>query len=252
MNEVRDQGLGCAEVDELDAAYVLGAVDPIEAQRVTEHLSSCREPHAELRALLGSGDVLAMSLAPVEAGPHLRARLMSTIAATRQEHVGAVERSAAPMTEPRRGWLGWLSPGLARGLAAAAVVFAIAVGAWNVSLQSRLSDAERVTAAVASATAAHAVSGDAGRGLVLETNDGAVFVASALKALPANRIYELWLLDEAGAPRPVGTLTSAPSDPTLVPLDQDLSGFATFAVTVERSRVEAPTGAPVMSGSVTG
>jgi hypothetical protein len=36
----------------------------------------------------------------------------------------------------------------------------------------------------------------------------------------------------------------------VVALEQDLSGFALFAVTVEAERVDAPTGDPVMVGAI--
>ena len=37
-----------------------------------------------------------------------------------------------------------------------------------------------------------------------------------------------------------------------VPVEDDLAGFQTFAVTVEAERVEAPTGDPVMVGTLEG
>ena len=38
----------------------------------------------------------------------------------------------------------------------------------------------------------------------------------------------------------------------VVPVEDDLAGFQTFAVTVETERVEAPTGDPVMVGNLEG
>ena len=51
--------------------------------------------------------------------------------------------------------------------------------------------------------------------------------------------------------------TLAPSSPAtngvaVVPVEQDLSGFQTFAVTVEAERVDAPTTDPVMVGTIEG
>lgn len=238
--------LSCAQVDELGAAYLLRAVDPEEERLVAEHLASCREPHPELRDGV-SGELLAMSLEPVEPRPELRERLMASVARTPQDHRPAVV--AAPPS--RRGMFDWLSNGLARGLAAAAVVAVIALGAWNIGLQGELRDTQAVARAVADAEAVHSLTGEAGRGLLLDTGSGAAFVASDLAALPSDRVYEAWLIPAEGAPVAAGVFR--PGDgPILVPLDHALDGFATFALTVERERVDAPTGDPVLAFPISG
>src|SRR5207237_7889862 len=110
-------------VDELGAALALGALEPDERRAVIDHLESCPEPHAELRSLLGAGDLLAASLEPVPPSASLRDRLMQTVSTTAQEH-GTATTLAAPQRR-RGGLLEWFSPNLARGLAVAAVVVAI-------------------------------------------------------------------------------------------------------------------------------
>ncbi|MEO8247636.1 MAG: anti-sigma factor [Chloroflexota bacterium] len=237
--------VSCAAVDELAAAYLFGAVGRDEEAAVTEHLASCREAHAELRDGLG-GDLLAMGLEPVEPRPELRDRLMASVARTRQDHAAVRE---PVMDAPRRGMFEWLSAGWARGMAAAAVVAVIALGAWNIGLQGELSASRQVAQAIAGADAVHPVAGDAGRGLLLDTGSGAAFVAAEVDALPSDRIYEAWLIPSDGAPVAVGVFR--PGDgPMLVQLDEPLDGFATFALTVERERVDAPTGAPVLAFSL--
>ena len=237
--------ISCAAVDEMAAAYLFGAAERDEERAVTEHLASCREPHAELRDGLG-GDLLAMGLEPVEPRPELRDRLMATVARTRQDHVAAhgVEDAA-----PRRGMFDWLTAGWARGMVAAAVVAVIALGAWNIGLQGQLDASRQVARAVADAEAVHSVSGDAGRGLLLDTGSGAAFVSASMDRLPGDRVYEAWLIPAGGAPVAVGVFR--PGDgPMLVQLDAPLDGYATFALTVERERVDAPTGAPVLAFSL--
>lgn len=234
--------LDCAAVDEIAAAYLLGAVDPDEERLVTEHLASCRAPHAELRDGV-PGEVLAMALAPVEPSLELRERLMASIARTPQEHAAPPVVERAPTT--RGGLLGWLSPGWARGLAAAGAAAVLALAAWNIGLQAELDASRAVARAIAEAEAVHSVTGEAGRGLLLDTGAGAAFVPAELDDLPADRLYEAWLIPAGGAPVAVGTFR--PGDgPMLVPLDQGLEGFATFALTIERERVAAPTGDPVL------
>jgi len=245
--------LDCGSVDELGAAFALGAVEPGEAHAVAEHLATCREPHAELRALLGAGAALSGGLDPVPPSAELRDRLMATIERTPQDH----RVTPPPEQEPpvRRGWLDWLSPRVARPLAIAAVVVLVAVGAWNVGLQSQLADRDRalraVAAAISGGEAAFRVDGSAGRGYVVETpGTGAALVIADAASLPADRLYELWLLDAEGTAVGVGTFTPSGDAVAVVVVDRDLAGYATFAVTVEAERVDAPTTTPVILGDL--
>src|SRR5947207_1802027 len=128
------QPLDHAAVDEMGAALALAALEPDELRAVIDHLETCPEPHAELRSFLGAGDVLAASIEPVAPSSGLRDRLMGTLASTAQEHHRAaapVARVAAPTEERRGGLFDWFSPAIARPLAVAAVVLAVAVGIWN-------------------------------------------------------------------------------------------------------------------------
>ena len=258
--------LDCAAVDELDAAYAIGALGAAERAAVEAHLASCPQPHTELRGMLGAGDVLAASVEPVPPPAALRDRVLATIAATPQEPVpGAIDvvptaaREQQVGASPRRGrpWLTWLSPGVARGLAAAAVVAAIALGAWNVALQGTLASRDRELSAVAAAIgggqAAFRASGSAGAGYVVEDSTGhASLVVADLAAPGANRIYELWLIGADKTPVAVGTFAGSSSAVAVVPLERGLHGFTTFAITVEASRVDAPTSQPVLVATLGG
>jgi anti-sigma-K factor RskA len=243
-----------AAVDELGAAYALGALEPDERRAVEEHLATCPEPHTEVRSPLGAEQVLAMSLEPVQPSAGLRERVMASIERAPQDRSAAAVPPPAPaQRRERRGWLEWLSPRVARPLAVAAMVALVAVGAWGLNLQAQLAQRDRALQAVADAIAsgetAFRVEGSGGRGYVVDTpGEGAALVVADLTALPADNIYELWLLDEAGVPVAVGTFTPTDTDVAVVHVERDLSGFAIFAVTVEASRVDAPTSDPVMVG----
>ena len=253
--------LDCAAVDQLDAAYALGALDAADRAAVGAHLASCEQPHAALRSLVGAGDVIAASVEPVAPPAGLRDRLMATIAATPQESADAeTEVPPAKGTTPGSWidrWFGWLSPGMARGLAAAAVVVAIALGAWNVALQSSIASRDQQLQAVASAIgaghAAFRASGSIGAGYVVDDGQGgADLVVANLAPLEANRIYELWLIGSDSAPVAVGTFNGSGAPVTVVPLERGLGTFTTFAVTIESHRVEAPTSDPVMVATLGG
>jgi anti-sigma-K factor RskA len=247
--------LRCDQADELGAAFVLGALGADEALAVRDHLASCDQPHAELRAMLGADQVLAMSLEPVAPSAALRDRLMATIARTQQDRSNKIKAAPAAGLPERRGLWDWLSPRVARPLAVAAVVAALALGAWNVTLQSQLGQRDGALRSVANAIAgggvAFRVEGSAGRGYVVDTpGSGAALVVAGLTSLPADRIYELWLIDASGKPVAVGTFSPSDSTMAVAPVDRDLTGFVTFAVTVEHARVPAPTSTPVMVGNL--
>jgi anti-sigma-K factor RskA len=246
----------CQAFDELDAALVLGAVTPEEARAALDHLATCDQPHERLRELVGASEAMAMSLDPVVPHPELRERVMASIARTPQEHRAAPQVVAEPESERGLGWLAWQSPRVARPLAIAAVVALLAVGGWNLSLQSQIAQRDRALRAVAEAISggevAFRVEGSGGRGYVVETpGTGAALVIADLAALPSDKLYELWLLDAAGTPVAVGTFTPGSDALAVVRLDRDLTGFTTFAVTVEAERVDAPTSTPVMVGDIT-
>lgn len=243
----------CEDVDELAGALALGAVDADEARAAREHLSTCSEPHAALRSLLGADAVLSNSLEPIQPSAALRDRLMSSVADLRRADAPG---TAGPAAEPpsRSGWLDWLSPRVARPLAVAAVAALVAVGVWGASLSGQLADRDRALRSVADAIAggetAFRVEGDAGRGYVIDTpGSGATFVVADVGSLPADRLYELWLIGPSGAVD-VGTFRPGADAVAVVPVDRDLSGFDTFAVTVEAQRVSAPTSDPIMKGSL--
>lgn len=254
MSSSQSDVLDCTRADELAGAAALGALDPDEAQAITQHVATCDQPHAELRDLLGSDAILALALEPVTPDPTLRSRVMASAAATPQEHsTPAPDRDSA--LSARRPWVRWSSAGLWRGLAGAGAVVIIALGAWNIGLRQQMAVQEAALAAIGEVVIggqpAYSVSGPAGSGYVIDNEGpGATFLVAGLEDLPDGDIYELWLLDAAGTPLAVGTIEVADPELAVVALEQDLAGFALFAVTVEAERVEAPTGDPVMVGAV--
>ena len=80
---------------------------------------------------------------------------------------------------------------------------------------------------------------------------GSTFLVAGLETLPSDELYEMWLLDAEGTPLAVGTIEGSNAELVVATLEQDLAGFALFAVTVEPERVEAPSSDPVMAGPIT-
>ena len=239
--------LDCEAVDELGAAFGLGAVPPDERRAIVDHLDSCPRPHNAVRSATGAGVILAAALEPVEPRPDLRRRLMASVSATAQEHRTApAEAPVDAPTSQRRGWLDRLSPRMARGLAAASLAAVVLLGAWNVALQAQLGSSQAIGAALRDARAVYPVSGEIGQGLLIDAPDGPRFLATNLESPPPGRLYVLWLIGEDGVPVDVGVVASGGDSLALVPVEDDLEGYVTFAVTVESARVDAPTTDPVL------
>jgi anti-sigma-K factor RskA len=254
MTERHDTGLDCDRVDELAGAIALGALDPDELAAAAAHLDSCDQPHTELRELLGADEALALMLEPRDPGPELRARVLASAAASSRGRQ-RVPGTAAPAGAGRR-WIDWTSVRFWRGVAIAAVVVLLVGAVSWVGLRQQIATRDAALSAVADAISSGApafpVSGPAGTGYVIDTEGpGATFLVAGLESLPAGDLYEMWLIDAAGTPLAVGTIDQSNPDLVVATVEQDLAGFALFAVTVEQEPVDAPTSDPVMVATLT-
>jgi anti-sigma-K factor RskA len=238
-----DRTLSCDEADALAGAWGLDALDADEAAAVAEHLETCDQPHAELRALPGAGALLTGALDPIQPSPGLRDRVMRSIG---EGPAGArVIELDAPRQRPS-----WLPRAVAGLAVAAAVVLAV----WNVGLRAELehrdAQLQEVAAALSTGGPAFSVSGSVGGGVLVTGDDGPVLVAD-VEPPGDGLLYALWLIGPDGAPVAVGTFAPEANEAfAIVPLDRSLEGFATFAVTREAGPVDAPTSDPVLATSL--
>lgn len=242
--------LDCSAVDELAASYALGAVDGSEDRDISAHLASCDQPHEEARSLISVAAVLTNALERVAPSPELRDRLMTTVAQTPQEHrpsIATAPKPAGSREGSRTPW--WRLNPLPSALAAVALAAAIGLGAWGITLNSQLAERDAALRAVASADAIYAASGTAGSGWVIESGEGAMFMAEDLADLPPERLYEFWLIDADGNAVAAGTLSDT-DGVVLVTLERDLEDATTFAVTVETERVDQSVNEPVMVAAI--
>lgn len=276
----------CDEVDELAGALALGAALPEEVAAVQEHTASCERCRALLRELTATAGLLAESVEQVEPPAHLRERIL---AAARADAAPASSRdgeAVAPRASPPEHGAGGAPPGASpvatpavpppapitaamrrpagrprpapAWLAAAAVLLlAVGMGAWNIRLQrdlrardDRLAAQERALAALAQGgqLTAFTVTGPGvggARGTVLRPAQGQAVVAlEGLARPPDGRVYQLWAM-RGGQPVDLGTFTPGDDGRSVITLP-DLTGADAVAVTVEARRVAAPTSAPVL------
>ena len=243
------------------ALYAMGSLPAEETVRMEEHLRTCRECQAELRALRADFAVLAMSAPESQPPTTSRQRLLTAIA----------REPRAKDAPARQSWWAVLIPAFA---ALACAVLALILWQENTSLRRDLAAAEQ-RAVQRSATVEQAQrvldtlhASDAQRFTLVAANTQPqpqaqtvyshekgrlVLLASNLPQIPVGMTYELWLLPASGAaPVPAGLFR--PDDrgnaslllPQL-PIGTDAKGFA---MTIEPgSGSETPTMPIVMLGT---
>ena len=215
------------EAVDLAASFVLGALDEDEMAAVRAHLASCAEPHDEFDELGGMVPVLQATLRPVEPPPALKDRIMAAAAAdleARRREAAGTEAGAPPIAAPdapattrpsgpvplrRQPRLSWV-------LGLAAVLAIVALGGWNLSLQSQLGEAQAYQQQVAGVLDAAAEpgaltavmkspAGDGATGLAVVAPDGTMSIAMRdLAPTTGPEVYEAWAILPDSAPVPLG------------------------------------------------
>ena len=234
-----------SEIHALSGAYAVDALDDIERAQFERHLAECAECRAEVDSLREAAGLLVETTA-AEPPAALRERLLAEVATV---------RPLPPVTPPtplhdrrstRRRWVAPL-------VAAAAVVAALGAGGvvWHpwtdeTSQAPQLSAADRVRNAPDAVSVTRKV--DGGEATIVASKSLNQFVVSTqdLPALPAGKVYEMWLddADQGMVPVTGGLMTAA--DSTVV-LEGNVSNASGAGITVEPaggSRV--PTSDPVV------
>ena len=208
------------------AAYVLGALEPAEAEAFRRHLAdcpACQKEVAELEQVTGS---LADEPARYEVPRELRRRVLHEVRATPK----------AQATRPARSW----SPRVAWGTVAAVAAVVVIAIVLVVALSPGGSGTRTIQASTGSAE--------------LQIAGGrADLIVHRLPQLPAGRIYEMWVQRGNATPTPTGTLFAVTSSGTAaVGVPSGVSGVSAVMVTQEPAGgTSAPTTAPVIVARLT-
>lgn len=229
-------GLHCADVTDVAAAFVLGALEPAEADAVRLHLASCPEGHAEVAELGSVAPALFETVEIVEPSAGLRDRILAAAAAGTQLAAGtesaadthvvadapraqppvAMDRQRTLEAPPSRSGAPFRRP-VWTAVAIAAALAVVALGAWNIVLQSQVSDLTAYRNGVVEvldqaarpgsqlAVLATAAGATGPSGLAAVAQDGSVaIVLRDLKPTSGSQVYEAWLIGVDGAPVPIG------------------------------------------------
>ncbi|MFC6020869.1 anti-sigma factor domain-containing protein [Plantactinospora solaniradicis] len=225
------------DIHTLVGAYVLDAVDDVERAAFSRHLGDCASCASEVGELLETAARLADGAWSVPP-PRLRTDVLAEVSRTRQVRPGG-----RPARDGRVVGSRWRTLSVA---AVAAAVLAAGAGAvtWTVA-QQRVRDERAATAAARAETERIrtvlaqpdlAVRGDGlsggGRLTVFSSpgRDAGVALLADAPPIPADRAYQLWLMDGETA-RPANVLAAGANGDTAVL--SGVRGRSAVAVTVE-------------------
>jgi anti-sigma-K factor RskA len=214
------------------AAFVLGALEPEEAEAFVEHLQTCAVCRDEVAAFALVVDALPMAAPAHQASRALRKRVIRGV---------RDEPKASETPVPRRRT--WAPPsfsslprGALAGGVAVLVALAVGVGVW---LGSRGPSSRLIQASV-------------GNAQLRVTGDRGELIVNHLPPPGVGRIYEMWLQHGSAAPRPstlFGVTTSGTAD---LGVPGGVKGVSRVLVTAEPDGgTQAPTTTPVIVAPTT-
>lgn len=213
-------------------AYLLGALEPREAEELERHLEGCERCREELRWLEPAVQSLPETVARQEPPPQLRETLMAEVRADAR----ADERSASPEPARRRSW--FLKP--AMGFAVLALLVAGVVG-YEVGRDGGSGSGSTIEREI-----------DGIAVTMVQEGDGGTLQFANLHQPPSGKVLEAWVLRE-GEVEAVQPLFVPDRHGRAEATIADMSGVEEVMVTEEpRGGSETPTGEPVFAMSVPG
>jgi anti-sigma-K factor RskA len=218
--------------------WVLGALDEDEAWRFSAHLDVCSSCREEVERLRVAAAALPLAAPPVEPPPALKARLMNIVQAEAEER-RAASHAPASRWRTRFGAL-QARPALAAGLAALLIVAGGVAGfAARGGGESAHTSVAQVDQRRAPGAKAELVQGSA----------GAQLRVANMPAPRAGHVYQVWVVERAGAaPQSGGVFTVDRDGRGSVGVRGNLNGAQAVLVTQERDGgATAPTSVPVVS-----
>jgi anti-sigma-K factor RskA len=235
-----------ADVHTLAGAYAMDAISAPDRARFERHLAGCAACAQEITSLREATARLATATA-VAPPSSMKERVMAAAALTRQQ--------PPPVSEPSTGraWRGRLRFTVAAVAAAVVLGAAVVFGVANGSMRDQLSQAQASSQQMAAVLTARdatmmtgAVTGGGTVTIVMsDSRHALVFTAADLRALPASRGYELWLIGPAGV-RPVAMLAVGRRDMTGPVVASGLRPGDHLALTAEPSGGTARPTVPMM------
>jgi anti-sigma-K factor RskA len=256
--------------EDMVGAYALDALEGDELEAFEAHLPACASCRAEVAELRQVVDVLPLAVERVEPPVDLRARILRD-ATGDGPHALAVLPGGRD--DPSRATRARRFPQLDQRTTlfalAAAAVLVLALGVWNVALQTGgggstpTADYRPVLAALTSGASVSPVAptsaGFRAHAALIQPRHArtAYFVVTDLPKAPTDEVYQLWLMRGPPTPqaKPVsaGVFSSSGTGTQVVKLPISSRGYTLTAVTVEHgpNGSRGPTTKPILLGRLT-
>ena len=239
------------DLHSLSGAYALDALEAgSERDRFVRHMGRCQSCAGEVRGFREVGTALAFAAA-AEPPPELRERVLAAAARTRQ-----LPPEVRTHARPRRtrAWVPWV-PWVSGAIATASIVVAVLFGFAQAHTQQELNQARAQNQAIALLLAepraqllSHTVtSGGVATVVLAADRHELAVVTSGLPALPAGKVYQLWLIGKAKTVS-AGLLPPARSGRTAPVLASGVVKGDTLGLTVEPAPGSPqPTTTPILA-----
>ena len=244
--------ISCQDADVLAAALSVGSIDAADHSSLQLHLAGCADCRRVAGEYMAAAARLPVALAPATPPPELRGRLMRAVYAE-----AAQQGQRAARARPASWWSRlWAAVPASRPLtvaAAALAVAVIAVSSWAVATRPN-----GAPASVEVALAASQVAPSAHGQLTFQRGSGeALLTASGLPSpgtvTARASVYEVWLIRSNGSAVGAAFLSQAPDGTWSAVVGGDMSAYTAVAATAEPAGgSRAPSGAPVIEGSLSG
>jgi anti-sigma-K factor RskA len=183
------------DLHSLSGPYALDALEGgAERDRFIRHMSRCQTCASEVRGFREVATALAFA-ATAEPPPELRDRVLAAAASTRQ-----LPPEVSTHARPRRtrAWVPWLSGVVATASIVVAVLFGLALAHTQQELNQAQSENQAISLLLSSphvTLLSHSTTKGGVATVVLAADrHQLVVVTSGLPALPAGKVYQLWLI----------------------------------------------------------
>ena len=236
------------DMHSLSGAYALDALEAgAERDRFAHHMSRCQSCASEVRGFREVATALAFA-ATAEPPSELRDRVLAAAARTRQ-----LPPEVKTHARPRRtrSWVPWLS-GV---VATASIVVAVLFGFAQAHTQQQLNQAQAENEAISLLLSSPQVTllsrsttkGGVATVVLAAARHQLVVVTNGLPALPAGKVYQLWLIGKTKIVS-AGLLPAATSGRTAPVLASGVVKGDTLGLTVEPAPGRAqPTTTPILA-----
>jgi anti-sigma-K factor RskA len=242
------------ELEMLVAAWVVGALEPGEAEDVRVHVEgcpTCRDVAIRLRRVVGA---VPLAVEEVTPPPRLRERVLAAAIASPPTTTAPAQaaRRAQPVV-PRRLFTARAGNRIPAYAAAAIAVIALLAGllVGDIVRQS-VQPAPATQVARFTLTGHQDMSGSQATVIDLKGDGLALVDFRGLPMLGTGRVYEVWLIPAVGQPEPAAVFVPDSNGTKVVLVSRSLAGYKEMAITNEPgpNGSTAPTQQPQLYGKL--